>query len=872
MNPRLAAALADRYRLERELGQGGMATVYLAQDLRHDRQVAVKVLRPELAAVIGADRFLSEIKTTANLQHPHILPLFDSGEADGFLFYVMPYVEGETVRDRISREKQLPIADAVRIAAEVASALDYAHRQNVIHRDIKPENILLHDGSALVADFGIALAASRAGGTRMTETGMSLGTPHYMSPEQAMGDREVTARSDVYALGCVTYEMLVGEPPFTGPTAQAIVARVMTEEPRALGAQRRSIPPQVEEAVLTALEKLPADRFGTAAEFSAALEGRGTGARTTGRRGPARPGERSRVRPGVAIGAVLGIALGLGAGWGLRGVSTPGDGAGPVEFAFRLGQGGVGRPYVAISPDGQRIIQSAQDSTGVTHVVMRSLGSTALRTIPGTEESDGPVFSPDGEWIAFGAAGKLHKVPAAGGPSVVLADSVTSGPGWGLDGTIMYNRASDGLWRVPASGGTPERLTTLDTARKEFAHWYPQALPGGRAAIFTSYSNRSRIEAVEFATGRRTVLVDDAVFGRYTASGHLLFARDGAVFAVPFDPSSLKVEGAAVPVIDSVAWAETDGTAGFAVSDNGTLVYLRASEWQVERRVVWVDRAGTERPALPEPGQWAEPRYSPDGRWIAITRVEPKRDIWLFDVGRGILTQLTRAPGVAFNALWMPDSRSIIYTRESPVYDLHRMSIDASSPDAPFVTSAYDKYASSVSPDGRTVAYSEVVNQDHLKFAPTDGGEPTRFEEREAPQQNGVFSPDGRWFAFEEVGPGGQSEVYVRALRGRTGRGQVSAEGGSQPRWTRDGREIIYRKGDAVYAVSFGSATGDVGTPTLLFRKPDAGRLGLGRTYGYDVTPDGSRFLMVVPIERPGAQPTVVVLNWLAQLRAKVKP
>ncbi|HSR93168.1 MAG TPA: serine/threonine-protein kinase, partial [Gemmatimonadales bacterium] len=249
---RLSTALSDRYRIERELGQGGMATVYLAQDLRHDRRVAVKVLRPELAAVIGADRFLSEIKTTANLQHPHILPLFDSGDADSFLFYVMPFVEGESLRDRLSREKQLPIPDAVRIATEVAGALDYAHRHGVIHRDIKPENILLHDGRALVADFGIALAASKAGGTRMTETGMSLGTPIYMSPEQAMGEREVTARSDVYALGCVLYEMLVGDPPFIGSTAQAIVAKVLTEKPAPPSKFRETVPEAVEDAVLTA--------------------------------------------------------------------------------------------------------------------------------------------------------------------------------------------------------------------------------------------------------------------------------------------------------------------------------------------------------------------------------------------------------------------------------------------------------------------------------------------------------------------------------------------------------------------------------------------------------------------------------------------
>src|SRR4051812_22940297 len=268
---RLQAALADRYRLERELGAGGMATVYLAFDSRHDRRVALKVLRQELAAVIGADRFLAEIRTTANLQHPQILPLFDSGSSDGFLYYVMPYVEGESLRERLRREKQLPVEDAVRIAREVASALDYAHRHGVIHRDIKPENIMLHDGSALVADFGIALAASKAG-TRMTETGMGLGTPHYMSPEQAMGEREITARSDVYALGAVLYEMLTGDPPFTGSTAQAIVARVVTESPRPLIPQRHTIPPEVDAAVLRALEKLPADRFATAAQFADALK------------------------------------------------------------------------------------------------------------------------------------------------------------------------------------------------------------------------------------------------------------------------------------------------------------------------------------------------------------------------------------------------------------------------------------------------------------------------------------------------------------------------------------------------------------------------------------------------------------------------
>src|SRR5688572_18949225 len=271
MVPRLGAAVSDRYRIERELGTGGMATVYLAEDVRHRRKVALKVLHPELSAVLGSDRFLKEIELTASLQHPHILPLFDSGSADGQLFYVMPFVDGETLRTRLERERQLPIADAVRLATEVADALSYAHGRGVVHRDIKPENVLLQGGHALVADFGIALAVQQAGGQRMTQTGLSLGTPQYMSPEQAMGEKAVDAHTDIYALGAVTYEMLTGEPPFSGPTVQSIVAKVLTERPMAPTAVRDTIPAGVEHAVLTALAKLPADRFATAAGFATAL-------------------------------------------------------------------------------------------------------------------------------------------------------------------------------------------------------------------------------------------------------------------------------------------------------------------------------------------------------------------------------------------------------------------------------------------------------------------------------------------------------------------------------------------------------------------------------------------------------------------------
>ena len=292
---RLAGSLADRYEVQRELGAGGMATVYRADDLKHQRDVAIKVLHPDLGAALGGERFLSEIRTTARLQHPHILPLLDSGEADGLLYYVMPLVTGETLRHRLERERQLPIDDAISIAREVADALGYAHGLGVIHRDIKPENILLRDGHALVADFGIALAVQTAGGARMTQTGLSLGTPQYMSPEQAMGERTIDARSDIYALGAVTYEMLAGEPPFTGPNVQAIVARLLAEEPRSLAAQRRAVPAGVEHAVMRALEKLPADRYSRS---------RGIRRRTARRR----PGVRSSRRAGTPKAIVAHLA------------------------------------------------------------------------------------------------------------------------------------------------------------------------------------------------------------------------------------------------------------------------------------------------------------------------------------------------------------------------------------------------------------------------------------------------------------------------------------------------------------------------------------------------------------------------------------
>ena len=489
---RLSASLSDRYRIERELGQGGMATVYLARDVRHDRDVAIKVLHPDLGAALGGERFLSEIRTTAKLQHPHILPLLDSGNAGtGLLYYVMPLVTGETLRDRLARERQLPIPDAVRIAREVADALGHAHALGIIHRDIKPENILLQGGHALVADFGIALAVQQAGGARLTQTGLSLGTPQYMSPEQAMGERMIDARSDIYALGAVSYEMLVGEPPFTGPTIQAIVARLMSEEPRALVTQRKSIPDHVEAAVLRALEKVPADRFSSAAEFAAALESRDfvTTRTTRGTHAAAARSAASSSRyPLFALGAlsVLGTAA---AAWGWM---RPRLSAEVVRYRIVIDSVPAVKDWsgeIAISPDGSTIVRSGGPGGSL---LVRRRDELAFSPLPGTDGATAPFFSPDGRRIGYYTNGTVVAVPIAGGPPVTIIDSLLAQETvmWASDGYLYRGTLLNGVEVIVRSQARARRAARARhprghrrrganaPARGDAPRWQDSSLPG----------------------------------------------------------------------------------------------------------------------------------------------------------------------------------------------------------------------------------------------------------------------------------------------------------------------------------------------------------------------------------------------------------
>jgi serine/threonine-protein kinase len=826
---RLSAALAERYQVERELGHGGMATVYLAHDVRHDRFVALKVLRSELSAIVGAERFLHEIRTTAHLQHPHILPLHDSGEVNGTVFYVMPFVEGESLRDRLTRERQLPVEEALRIAGEVADALQYAHDQGVIHRDIKPENILIHGGHALVADFGIALAASRGEtAARITETGLSLGTPAYMAPEQAMGERVLTRAVDIYALGCVLYEMLAGEPPFAGPTAQAIVARAMTEDPRSLVAQRHTVPAGVDAAVRKALEKLPADRFTTAGEFRGALAA-GAPAVTVRR-------EASRRLPmGLLVGLAAGLLVGVLAGFVVLPLLRSAPHAAARRWNFDLaanapvaldGPSEPGGWYsaLAVSPGGNQLAYVAP--RGSTSVLMvRSPGSGAVSELPGTEGASNPFYSPDGAWIGFVSGNLLRKVSADGGNPITLAEvSDVTGAVWpAADRILVFERNGFELHSIPASGGSGDSTVHLTT---QFGT--PAVLPGGQWLVGQLSSGQLALlslrDGSELAVTQRGVLQLDSVrqsdllFGaspHWIPSGYLVYGTgDGQLSAMPFDGKHRTVLGEPVPVITGMRMEAGFGAAEYALADDGTLIYVPGAN-QLYVNVALVSPNG-HLDTLPIPrGPYTQPRVSPDGTQLAVQVRNPLGgwQVLLMDIASGV-RQPVHVDGNfrAFPASWLPSGHELMIGLFDPVqflnYGARIKSLDTGQwTDLHLANASY----MTVSPDGKSFVFSDWRR--HNLYIRSLGPDTTSTPVPGGVGIAGSFSPDGRWLSWG----GDDGSVQVSPVP-PTGAIYHIAERGDMPLWTPRGDAIIYRDRSRYYRVDISTTAGGVraGKPQLL--------------------------------------------------------
>jgi serine/threonine-protein kinase len=876
---RLSTALADRYRIERELGQGGMATVYLAHDLKHVRDVAIKVLHPDLGAALGSERFLSEIRTTARLQHPHILPLLDSGEADGLLYYVMPLVTGETLRSRIQREHQLSIPEAIRIAREVASALDYAHRHDVIHRDIKPENVLLHDGSALVADFGIALAVHQAGGQRMTQTGLSLGTPQYMSPEQAMGERVIDARSDVYALGALTYEMLAGEPPFTGPTVQAIVAKVLNSEPVPVTSLRKSVPPNVAAAVAKSLEKLPADRFEGARAFGEALHDPTfrTDARTNGGMPRATRALSSR----MAVGSLaVAVAVLVSVGWlAYRRESAPSSQ--PVQFVVTAN--GVAEPVytltwpATVSPDGRTILYAGAAGNGTYQYYLRDVGRLGARPIAGTIEAQSPMFSPDGRWIAFQAQdGKLKKVPLNGGAPISLASyNEGNGIAWSPNGVLVVGAGSKwlGLSTVAENGGALTPLTTPDTVGATRWHIWPVMLADGRSVVFSIFDQLDPKRESELAV----TSLDDGVVHPIGLKGaralgatgdYLVYLTgDGVVMGTRFDLRKRRATGNAVALIDSIPMCSVcNGDAAVTLSTSGALVYMRGAP---RGRLVWMKPDGTDVDVGPAAAVMSTPRLSPDGTKIAVAvNVNARSDIWIYQVATHTMSKLTTV-GDNTDPEWFPDGRSVQFlsTRGGPIA-LWRQPVDFSG-DAQQIlpTGTARQWGAVVAPDAKYVMLQTTSGGTVKLLSVAIGADSAAqlFEGGDHNAWGARFSPSGRSVAYASD-ESGRAEVYIRSFPGPGARIQVSAAGGSEPVWSRDGLHLHYRVGNQMTRATL---TPEPAISTVardsLFSGPFFGPI-LSQS-SYDVARDG-RMLMIKPHDDHFQ--LVVSLNWTTELAARL--
>ncbi len=874
---KLSNALADRYKIERHLGEGGMATVYLAEDLKHERKVALKVLKPELAAVLGAERFVQEIKTTANLQHPHILPLFDSGTAgrrEGgteFLYYVMPFIDGETLRDKLNRETQLGIEEAVRITCDVADALDYAHQQGVIHRDIKPENVLLHNGRPMVTDFGIALAVSAAAGGRMTETGLSLGTPHYMSPEQATAEKDLTARSDIYSLGSVLYEMLTGSPPHVGSSAQQIIMKIVAEDVQPVTELRKSVPPHVAAATTKSLENLAADRFESAAKFAEALTNSAFVFNSVTRMQATRPSSAgTQNRTAVAFAALSGVLALL---LGLTVLGQPNANVSDVGVArfplvgnpnFRINTGST-QPF-AISSDGGTIIFAADTGNGM-HLWVRTLADPTPRMLEGTDRATQPAISPDGEWIAFVVDNHIirkARLDGGGVEEVASIDNISASVSWASSDEILFELIGipDGIHRVSAFGGRPELLIPLDTTISEVRHRRPFVLHHERRVLYASMLADGSWSLAIFSLddGRRTRLGIDGIQALGVLDGHLVYSRDdGALMAVPFDVRGMRTRGDPRQLRDRVLSSPT-GTA-VILSTNGNLVY-RAPVAQ-PMRLFLVDSAGS----LTQLGTWVRPfdtpRFSPDDRYAAVTIADEgdTQDLWIVDRATGEATQLTRGAQAHLQD-WTPDGSSLIYSEGRVLWTIR---IDGSGGPRRITAVEGTIRGASIMPDGASIIVShsdigtlteELVRASLLDSSVTPIGSAGRLR----PFFPRV-SPDGRWVAYHGRN---DREVHISSIDS-AGRVQVSDAGGYAPIVWGPNSDRVY------YHTSAGITVAEIRTnPRLaVVRRRELHGFPFFSTV-HDVTDDGRTFLVVAPVGG-GNEDILVALNWGSEVLAMLR-
>lgn len=867
-----------------------MGEVYRARDTRLGREVAVKVISGAVAAnAEHLRRFEIEARSASSLSDPHIVTVFDVGEQEGVHYFASELVEGGDLRSRLEDDR-LPIRKTIEIAEQIASGLASAHEKGITHRDLKPENILLtKSGVAKIADFGLAklaeapdveLSSMPTSDRIETTAGVVMGTVSYMSPEQASG-RKVSYRSDQFSFGVILYEMLAGKVPFRKETKGETLAAILRDEPPPIAELAPAVPAPLAWIVERCLAKDPEERYASTRDLAREISGVRRHASETSDPGrtirSAAPARRTGIAWALA-GAAATAAVGFLAGRIRPAAEVPGGVRFQIEAPPRATFNATGRDAgpLTVSPDGKQIAFVATSTDGPKQIYVRPLDAVDARPLPGTEGASYPFWSPDSRSIGFFAGSKLKKIAASGGPVQSLCDApLGRGGAWSRDGVIVFSPgAYDPLYRVAASGGTAVPVTRIVDPQHESSHRWPRFLPDGRHFLFlrfgTSYTRQDQaicLGSLDSLT--RTVVAPASSSFAYTPSGQLLYVRDDTLVAAPFDAKRGQVTGPTVPIAQRVLLYRNTSSSVFAVSENGVLAYQSGPIPPVSE-LDWFDRNGKLLGSLGEPADYEEPRLSPDGRRLAVNRIDPasgSANIWTFDTAGGRGTRFTFSQSVDHHAVWSPDGTRIAFDsiRNGPM-DIFIKSLDGSSEERPVLTSAVSKSPTDWSPDGATLVFGRLdprTKYDLWRVSVRAGGAPEPVVRSDASEVDGRFSPDGKWLAYSSD-ESGTWEVYVTAFPGPGGRWQVSIGGGVQPVWSRSGKEIFFLAGDRklMAAPCETGATFSVGAPKALFQT-------LARYTGdvaYDVAPDG-RFLVNTLVGAGAAPPITVVTNWESALK-----
>jgi Tol biopolymer transport system component/predicted Ser/Thr protein kinase len=813
------------YEIVAPIGAGGMGEVYRARDTRLDRSVAIKIVTDESLK----QRFDREAKTISSLNHPNICALYDVGDS----YIVMEYVEGESLADRLAKGP-LPIDQVLRMGVEIASALDRAHQQGIVHRDIKPGNIMLTKSGAKLLDFGLARVAAgfsppdgglKAAATLkkpLTEEGTLLGTFQYMAPEQLDG-LPADARTDIFALGAVLYESTTGKRAFEGKSRASLIASILDHEPAPISVVRPMSPPSLDRVVRACLRKDPAERIQTAhdlmldlnwiRESSSAGEGFAVSA-------PRRRRQRLMLAPIVLLAATTIVFAML---W-VRGRHTAPE---PATFSLLSAPGTSNGETVAIAPDGRSVAYIGGRAGTEPLLWIRRFADAEPHSMAATDGANRPFWSPDGQWVAFFAHGKLKKVSLATGSVKEIGDGDYGiGGAWNRDGTILFaKRFNDGLYRVPASGGEPVRVTTLDSSRHESAHAWPQFLSDGKHFVYLNHTtgderNQIHVRSLDGGVPKSLVSADSLVG---VDPPYLLYVKENVLYAQRLDEGKLALQGDPIEVAGNVAYSETWTTSGASVSPAGVIAYFPVYLPKVEVRMY--DRSGAIAKTLLSDAGVGLPQLSPDGRRLLMTKSDPKKgaeDIWIGDLDRGVQTRITGGLSNHEVPSWSPDGKRVVFLSDrGGMYDLYAQAVDEGGDPTVVWKSERDKGVPSWSPDGRSIVVTldQPKTYEDLWMVPLDGGPPRPILVTPAIERGPVLSPDGQWIAFDS-NRSGIYEICIRRLSG--GRiVQVSTKGGEQPQWSHDGKELFYLAPERML-MSGPIVHGEPGVPRPLFTLPRA--------------------------------------------------